>query len=79
VGDEDLLEVIGNSADVYVPRTAPGWGDAHVSVCSTNLQKHLRKMFAGVSAFTTADADPRTVRPSPPARLDWANGVTAGR
>jgi len=39
VGDEDLLEIIGNSKDIV------------------KIQKHLKKMFAGLSSLQLADED----------------------
>lgn len=39
VGDEDLLEIIGNSRDIM------------------KIQKHLRKMFAGLAGLTLTDND----------------------
>eukprot|EP01117_Protostelium_nocturnum_P006264 TRINITY_DN2259_c0_g1_i6.p1 TRINITY_DN2259_c0_g1~~TRINITY_DN2259_c0_g1_i6.p1 ORF type:complete len:4259 (-),score=1954.67 TRINITY_DN2259_c0_g1_i6:110-12886(-) len=39
VGDEDLLEIIGNSKDIV------------------KIQKHLKKMFAGLAGLTLADED----------------------
>lgn len=39
VGDEDLLEIIGNSRDIV------------------KIQKHLRKMFAGLAGLTLTDND----------------------
>ncbi|KAK5965130.1 hypothetical protein GCK32_004027, partial [Trichostrongylus colubriformis] len=39
VGDEDLLEIMGNSKDI------------------TRLQKHLKKMFAGVTAIDVGEED----------------------
>ncbi|CAJ0587193.1 unnamed protein product, partial [Mesorhabditis spiculigera] len=41
VGDEDLLEIMGNSKDI------------------SRLQKHLKKMFAGVTAVTITEEDKR--------------------
>lgn len=45
MGDEDLLEIMGNSKDV------------------ARLQKHLKKMFAGVTAIDVGEED-RIVRRS---------------
>ena len=43
IGDEDLLEIIGNARDI------------------SKTQKHLKKMFAGVSALTLDPADPNVI------------------
>lgn len=39
MGDEDLLEIMGNSKDI------------------ARLQKHLKKMFAGVTAISVGEED----------------------
>ncbi|KNC52645.1 cytoplasmic dynein [Thecamonas trahens ATCC 50062] len=44
VGDEDLLEIIGNSKDVF------------------KVQKHLKKMFAGLTALILDDDAPSLIR-----------------
>lgn len=55
VGDEDLLEIIGNSKNIG------------------RLQKHFKKMFAGVSALTLTSEDTVITGRVVAGWLDWPN------